>query len=171
MNCQSSSFPLSASPVTFPSKPIIGNFRLLFVSNSIIMFFGEVEIGVCETMNRTATMVFWVGGPRSYPEAGHFLWNLETDFVWIWEFLCSAATIGIKLNLISISLYKIWNWFVDVACLAESKSPEMQRETRGRGRGKEGKGETFNEILVLICPFHRFLKSFWIIWGCSITQI
>ena len=120
------------------------------VSNSIIMFFGEVEVGVCETMNRTATMVFWVGGPRSYPEAGHFLWNLETDFVWIWEFLCSAATIGIKLNLISISLYKIWNWFVDVACLAESKSPEMQRETRGRGRGKEGKGETCNEILVLL---------------------
>ena len=31
LNCQSSSFPLSASPVTYPSKPIIGNFRLLFV--------------------------------------------------------------------------------------------------------------------------------------------
>ena len=43
--------------------------------------------------------------------------------------------------------------------MAESKSPEMQRETRGRGRGKEGKGETCNEILVLICPYHRFVKS------------
>ena len=31
LNCQSSSFPLSASPVTYPSKPIIGNFRLPFV--------------------------------------------------------------------------------------------------------------------------------------------
>ena len=110
LNCQSSSFPLSASLVTYPSKPHRQFLFAFCVSNSIIMFFGEVEVGVCETMDRTATVVFWVGGPRSYPEArGHFLWNLETDFVWIWEFLCSAATIGIKLNLISISLYKIWN--------------------------------------------------------------
>ena len=31
------------------------------VSNSIIMFFGEVEVGVCEIMDRTAMAVFWVG--------------------------------------------------------------------------------------------------------------
>ena len=31
------------------------------------MFFGEVEVGVCETMDSTVTVVFWVGGTRSYP--------------------------------------------------------------------------------------------------------
>ena len=63
------------------------------VSNSIIMFFGEVEVGVCETMDCTTTVVFWVS---SY-SLSYCRWRLGHG-------ISSGSLVAVNLSLLLLSL-------------------------------------------------------------------
>ena len=96
LNGQSSSFPLSASSVTYPSKPIIGNFRSLFVFLIASSCSSErLRLGFVRLWTVLLRWCFGSVGPEAIRRLeAIFFETVETDFVRLWEFLCSATTLA-----------------------------------------------------------------------------